>query len=652
MSGFDNRSIIKQNEINKFYFSTLALLKASTNNSVYNLCYCLEQDTWYRFLVAGSIYVANNQEVLTTGDGGDTRFIGVAGKYAITTIELQGKSINLEKYRQQNTKLVDDGNSTWVDERWEDDTGGVYSADTVNYRVGTKGAKCTGSAAGDGIHLVKAMNLDLFTDGNSVSGTSDYFRLYIFCEDVTKLPAGNAYEIILANDAYGTVTKYKYYDVPKVSLVTGKNVLDIPKSSFGTGGGGSFASITGIGICFAQEPTSETYFTVELMEVIRDDAVTAEPNQFQQCDNSTWESDFTVESGIPYVGLEDGSTGDVVYKNFHASDQAILQSVKLWSDFISHVKFVVGAATVGDLQWHYDNNNYFEIGVSGGNLVWEMTQGGDLTTESKTFTIVVGDIIDITAVKKGSTISVEAKINNDSSIVMFKKETTITTGLRFRPHLYPLSEIREIDVTTTESAYFAVFAEVAKTIQSSAIIDGLQPRMATAINRRYYHMSISKLNPGAAGAVWTAPSADTMGGWQVDAASEVLYLQTDIHADWDGVSDMTVEVYFEKNTAGGSGGDTVDLKLQCFYKGIGDAACKTQAIAESVTVVADNARYTQYKTTFIVDWNAASNNVEVGDGFGFILNLETDTSECDDIIINRAGYYYNTTHICIESGDV
>jgi len=43
-----------------------------------------------------------------------------------------------------------------------------------------------------------------------------------------------------------------------------------------------------------------------------------------------------------------------------------------------------------------------------------------------------------------------------------------------------------------------------------------------------------------------------------------------------------------------------------------------------------------------IDWDAVDNIVEVGDKMSFILNLETDTSECDDIIINTIMFRYKT----------
>jgi len=177
-------------------------------------------------------------------------------------------------------------------------------------------------------------------------------------------------------------------------------------------------------------------------------------------------------------------------------------------------------------------------------------------------------------------------------------------------------------------------------------------RHSSANYRRYYHLPLSASDPGAAGATWTAPDANQVGGWQLDAAGEILYLTTDIHSDWDAASDLDVEVSFTLNTAGTTAGDTVDLKLVCYYAGEGDTSTKTQT-QEVATTVDDAAQYTQFKMEFNIDYDiGGGNDPEVGDVIGMMLNLETDTSEVDDIIINDAAFYYHTTHVGIESGDV
>ena len=178
-------------------------------------------------------------------------------------------------------------------------------------------------------------------------------------------------------------------------------------------------------------------------------------------------------------------------------------------------------------------------------------------------------------------------------------------------------------------------------------------RSTTASYRRYYHLPVAAFNPGASGATFVPPSANLVGGYRLDAAGEVLYFDSDIHADWDAASDIDVEVYFAVNVdnTGGGGGDTVDLKLISYYNAVGDVACKTQTV-EVATVVGASAQYKVFKAEFAINYDEVDNVVEVGDILGFILNLETDTSEVDDVVILHASLYYHTTHVGIESGDV
>lgn len=180
-------------------------------------------------------------------------------------------------------------------------------------------------------------------------------------------------------------------------------------------------------------------------------------------------------------------------------------------------------------------------------------------------------------------------------------------------------------------------------------------RTATSLYRRYYHMNVDAVNPGASGATFTAPDANTVGGFQLDAATEVLYFEADVHADWDGETDMTVEVKFAVNVdnSGGGAEDTVDLKLVCYYNGLTETATKTQTV-EVATTVGQSAQYKVFQADFTIDYDKASNVIEVGDTIAFILNLETDTSEVDNIIILSGGmsFSYPTTHSGQESGDV
>jgi hypothetical protein len=178
-------------------------------------------------------------------------------------------------------------------------------------------------------------------------------------------------------------------------------------------------------------------------------------------------------------------------------------------------------------------------------------------------------------------------------------------------------------------------------------------RTLTSLYRRYYHMPLGSANPGASGATWVNAGANTTGGWRLTNAAHLIRGQTDVHADWDGATDLKCEVSFMVNVdnTGGADTDTVDIKATVYYKGVGDTATKSQTV-ENAVVVGKSAQYKQFKTTFTIDWDAASNVVEVGDKIAIVLNLETDTSEVDDIVVTDMSFYYYTAHCGIESGDV
>lgn len=159
----------------------------------------------------------------------------------------------------------------------------------------------------------------------------------------------------------------------------------------------------------------------------------------------------------------------------------------------------------------------------------------------------------------------------------------------------------------------------------------------------------TSLSQGASGATEIAPDSNTIGGWQLNASGETLYYGAHIEQDWDRVSDIQVNVWFEVNVDNttGNSGDTVDIKIVVRYKGEGDTAIKSQTL-EVATTVGASARYKQFKATFTVDFDSGGNVVDVLDVVAFALNLETDTSEVDDIIINLVELRYKLNHPSLE----
>ena len=169
---------------------------------------------------------------------------------------------------------------------------------------------------------------------------------------------------------------------------------------------------------------------------------------------------------------------------------------------------------------------------------------------------------------------------------------------------------------------------------------------------RATEIALGSANPGASGATWVDANANTTGGWRVTSSAHVLRGGANIHADWDGASDAHLYVKFISNVdnTGGADTDTVDIKATFYYKGKDDVATRGQVVEVS-TVVGKTPQYKGYEADFVIDWDYASNVLKVGDHITVYVNLETDTSEVDDIIIVSMIGLYPTSHIGTEDGD-
>ena len=208
-------------------------------------------------------------------------------------------------------------------------------------------------------------------------------------------------------------------------------------------------------------------------------------------------------------------------------------------------------------------------------------------------------------------------------------------------------------VAATAAQILALLSGAAATAFSWANQNLTNTGTITAGSSLWHHehdLFATSLNPGASGATRTAPDSNTIGGWQLNASGETLYFEAHMEAEWDAVSDLIINAWWEVNVdnTGGAGGDTVDLQMVVRYKGEGDTAIKTQTV-EVATTVGASARYKQFKTSFTIDYDAASNVIDSLDVLSFALNLETDTSEVDDIILNLIELRYATKKPSLEA---
>lgn len=78
-STFDG-DIANWEQISIARFATVVAAKAAFGNDA-DIMYCVETESFYRFLTVGGAYAGDDLLVLTTGAGGDTRWLAVAGQY-------------------------------------------------------------------------------------------------------------------------------------------------------------------------------------------------------------------------------------------------------------------------------------------------------------------------------------------------------------------------------------------------------------------------------------------------------------------------------------------------------------------------------------------------------------------------------------------
>lgn len=166
----------------------------------------------------------------------------------------------------------------------------------------------------------------------------------------------------------------------------------------------------------------------------------------------------------------------------------------------------------------------------------------------------------------------------------------------------------------------------------------------------YYHeynMPAIELSPGGSGATQIIPTANTLGGYQLNAIDEYLYYTTHIEDDWDTQSDMIFEITFETNVnnAGGNPADVVIFNLLCLHKSEGSAVVH-QNTDNGSTTIGTAGQYTLFKQNITLDY--ITEGYINGDTISYRLNLDTVNSDISNVIVNYVELKYKSLYPALE----
>jgi len=147
----------------------------SASGSDQDLCYIVDVKSFYEYVASGSAYTANDTTVLTTGDAGNTRWVGVAGQYNYN--EVPSSETVYDAVSEAKAASGDDNDFCWVvaTETWYryEESGSAYTAndttvlttgDAGNTRwVGVAGQYVAGGLTVDGSATVDTLAVDSST---------------------------------------------------------------------------------------------------------------------------------------------------------------------------------------------------------------------------------------------------------------------------------------------------------------------------------------------------------------------------------------------------------------------------------------------------------------------------------------------------------
>ena len=141
-------------------------------------CFCTETNTLYKFVIEGSTYEVDNFCVINTREGGNTRWVGVAGKFAI----LKGSHVSHIVGNEPPESTVYAANLLTPNMFYSVDTSGIIYSDPDAYNRAHGVAKKSDSEvfvsgrSGSFTHFYNLPNINDFTRVEASIPTSEVFE--------------------------------------------------------------------------------------------------------------------------------------------------------------------------------------------------------------------------------------------------------------------------------------------------------------------------------------------------------------------------------------------------------------------------------------------------------------------------------------------
>lgn len=296
--------------------------------------------------------------------------------------------------------------------KWDDAADGTHGHDTGNKLTDNQSVSLTGDAANDGIHIVATIDLTHFSCGDTIK-KEDYFCFAAWTPSGDSAKLGdNAMDIILANDAEGTLTNYFIYPIADTYFADNSwTFFKIALSAIddSTVGSPSLNSITGLSISFADAPSAEVTISFDNFQVIKKAQGGAWPNVFQhETTNGTWENVFVQGGGKNVTIVNEGRLGVV---NLDGSSSNIV-CVSAFEDYKLSGKMKLGTTVTTVLQYRStgaymivrSNTDFLElydstatkhevafVSADGDEIYWRFSRKGTSIIASVSHTGLSGD---------------------------------------------------------------------------------------------------------------------------------------------------------------------------------------------------------------------------------------------------------------------